>query len=174
MSKEHEKNSVASDLFAGFIIGDRNHSFELYLVNPSDRFFWKVISLTGAFSGDESSLLETSRERARRGPLPEQFAIPLEIDDTIGGLDFVIWYELDLYETVRGQNLGPLEEMQSKPEKVSLSLPKYGLGYTTEHLPVLNREGMRIPLVPRGEDAETIDEKVKHIRMESVYHEFDN
>ena len=161
LEKVHEAKVTrlqVKEPFIGFIIGERNHAFEAYLVNPTDKHYWRVVSLTGAFAGDEEGLLETSKAMRDRGSLPEQFAIPIEIDDDIGGLDFKIWYQLDLFERDK-----------EKPEMVAFSLPKYGLGYKPKHLPILNRQGMYIPLEKR-DDHELIEARVKHINMRGGYY----
>lgn len=150
--------------FIAFIKGQNGFAFESYLVNPTDTHYSRVVSLTGALASDDDGVLETSKAIRERGSLPAKFAIPIELDDTIGGLDFLIWYNLDLYERVKPY---PFPETKAEPLMVQFSFPKHD--YKPELLPILNRQGMKIELQPR-KSGKAIHEEAKGMDMQGGYY----
>lgn len=152
--------------FIAFIKGENGFAFESYLVNPTDTHYSRVVSLTGALASDDDGVLETSKAVRERGQLPARFAIPIELDDTIGGLDFLIWYNLDLYERL---NPYPAPETNSEPWMVQFSFPKYDYKSEAEPLPIIGRKGMRVELQPR-KSGKVVQEEAKGMDMQGGYY----
>ena len=132
----------SSKPFAAFIKNEQDHHCKIYLVNPTNQKYARVVNLTGAFSTDDGDLVETNMVMREIGELPEHSYKLLEEGESYN-LDFVIWYHIDLYN----------EQSPEKPEKAWFDLPKYGRGYndTISYLPVLNTKGMIIELKNRKE-----------------------
>lgn len=142
--------------FIGFIRNEEKNTYEIHLVNPTDTVFVRVNSLTGAFASDEDGVLDTSRAVKEKGPLKSHSGLLLE-QSYLGGLDFVIWYYLDLYQ-----------ENIYEPMKLSFNLPKYN-HHQNDYLPVLKQNGMVIKLTERRAYTETIEEEIKHMDMKGGY-----
>ena len=136
--KQHIKFSKP---FAAFIY-KQYYSFKIYLVNPTNTNYFRVVKLTGGFASDDDVLVETSKVMREIGTLSKKSYILLEESNSYD-LDFVIWYHLDLYS----------EQTPTNPEKVWFDLPKYGWGYedNISDLPILNTKGMMIDLKNRNE-----------------------
>ena len=83
--------------FIAFILNDKNGTYEVRLVNPTDQNYVRIKAFTGAFIGTDGDLLETSKSVKDLGELSAQSQLLIESDDQ-DGLDFTIWYHLDLYE----------------------------------------------------------------------------
>lgn len=129
--------------FIGFTIDRKNYKFDVYLINPTNDHYKRVVLFTGAHaSQDGDDLLQTSRLVKEKGELLPDSALLIDRSD-LGELDFVIWYNLDLYPS-GGVN----------PEIFSFSILKYPWNYKKNviNLPILNREGMRIDLERRQND----------------------
>lgn len=154
--KMMEKQNVA--LFVGFIINEKDCSYEVHLVNPTDKHYSRVFALTGAYCGDDDGLIETSKATKEKGTLSAHSSLLLERGDDLDEFDFVIWFHLDIYEAGK-----------SIPTKVWFQLPKYGWNSTTVHLPVLEKKGTLIELEDRN-DRETIEEEITHLNMNGGYH----
>lgn len=155
------KTKKYNEPFIGFIIDEKDYSYEIHLVNPTDKNFSRVFSLTGAFCGDDDGLLETSRATREKGILPSHSSILLEKSD-LDGLDFVIWFHLDLYEKEGG-----------RPKKVCFYLPKYHWTCENEKLPVIEKKGIFIKLKTRI-GYKTIEREVKTMNMDGGYHKSAN
>ena len=126
--------------FIGFIIDWKKMYYEINLVNPTDRKISSVLAYTGAFCGDTDGLIETSRVTREKGEILSNSSILLEKSD-VDGLEFVIWFHLDIYF-----------EGEEKPLKVWFNIPKNGWNYkdNEEMLPVLNKKGQIIELKERN------------------------
>ena len=148
--------------FIGFIMNKKDHMFYVYLINPSDINYTRIVELTGAYCGDMDGLLESNKIVKEFEELHPKSSLLIDKSDW-GELDFVIWYDLDLYRK------GSTEEN----ERVLFQLPKYGMGYDSkiENLPIIRKKGLRINLDDRN-DNESIEKKVKHMNMEGGYREF--
>ena len=125
--------------FIGFIIDRENYKFDVYLINPTNVHYKRVIVFTGAFASEEDELLQTSPLVKEKGELLPNSALLIDSSD-LGELDFVIWYNLDLYPS------GAVS-----PEMLSFSILKYPWNYKKKvvSLPILNKEGIRIDLKRR-------------------------
>lgn len=154
---EKIKNLLSEEVFVALIIDWNNDRYESYIVNPTDKYYKRVVGYTGAFCGDDDGLIETSRAVKEFGELKPYSAIPVESSDT-EAFDFVIWYHLDLYP-------------KNGTEKVGLfafHFPKYALAYdqAKQLLPIINRVGQKIKLEERtelnGQKPLTIDEMLKN------------
>lgn len=155
---EKMTNKPNAGLFVGFIINEKDSSYEVYLVNSTKKNYCRVFVLSGAYCGDDDGLLETSKVTKEKGPLPPHSFQLLERSD-LDGLDFVIWFHLDIYE-----------DAASEPIRVWFELPKYGgLNSKIVRLSVLEKEGTLIELETRN-DGETIEEEIQHLNMNGVYH----
>ncbi len=144
--------------FVAFIMNKKDYTFEVHLVNPTDIQYVRVFLLSGAFcSLDDDGLLETGKVVKEKGVLLPHSSIVLDASDW-DELDFVIWYNLDLYP-----------ENSGTPTTVSFDLPKYGGDYDDkiELLPVLEKKGVRIELVES--DRKIIEETIKTLYMEGKY-----
>lgn len=134
------KNQI--ETFVGFVIDRENYKFDVYLINPTNKHYKRVVLFTGAFASEEEELLQTSRLVKEKGELLPNSALLIDSSD-LGELDFVIWYNLDLYPS------GAVS-----PEMLSFSILKYPWDYKRKviNLPILNKEGMRIDLEIRQSD----------------------
>lgn len=128
--------------FIGFIIDRKNYKFDVYLINPTNEHYKRVVLFTGAFASEEDELLQTSRLVKEKGELLPNSALLIDSSD-LGELDFVIWYNLDLYPSG-----------SANPEMLSFSILKYPWDYKRKviNLPILDREGMKIDLKRRQND----------------------
>lgn len=145
--------------FIGFIIDRKNYRFDVYLINPTNEHYKRVVLFTGAYaSQDGDDLLQTSRLVKEKGELLPDSELLIDSSD-LGELDFVIWYNLDLYTS------GAVN-----PEMLSFSILKYPWNYKKKviNLPILNREGMRIDL-DRRQNNESIAEIVKNDKKQDLY-----
>ncbi len=144
--------------FVAFIMNEEDSTFEVHLVNSTDSKYTRVNLLSGAYCGDEDGLLETSKVVREKGELLPKSSIRIDSSDW-GELDFVIWYNLDLYK-----------ENDSILTMVWFQLEKGGGNYDNEVqlLPVIERVGVYIKLDDRG-DGEKIEQIVKHTDMEGKY-----
>lgn len=164
MSKDHlvtKKNYTGSEqvdkVFAA-LVRNEDHTFDVYLINPTDKYYTKVMYYTGGFaSQDDDNLVETSRVVKDKGELPPHFALLIDKTD-VYELDFVIWYWLDLHPYRVYDGL----------KKVSFSLPKGGYGDrdNPQFLPVLNKKGLRIELEERKNtpniESQVVEDKDDH------------
>lgn len=130
-----------SELFAVLVILEEEQprklpDFEVYIVNTSVISYEKLSVLTGAYFSSDDSLIETSQSNKEKGPLPAGSSLLIDRSD-MGELDMTIWYDIALFKS------GNLE-----PQMYGLTLPKYAYRYTEtkQHIPVLEKEGMRIAL----------------------------
>ncbi len=153
---EYDLASKQPHPFVAFIRNENDFTYEAYLVNQTDISYTRVHSLTGSFCSVDEGLLETSKSVKEEGLLAPHSSLLLEKSD-LGGLDFVIWYHLDLYA-----------EGSDEPLRISFNLPKGGLGCDLSFLPIIEKEGARIELEIRS-DGETIEEEVKHLKMDGGY-----
>ncbi len=142
--------------FIGFVMEERDSSYEIHLINPTNVAYRRVYTLTGAFCGDDDGLIETSKVVKEKGPLSPNASVLLERGD-INDLDFVIWYHLDLYT-----------DESLKPMMLWFDLPKGGWGYKAVDLPIVGKTGMPIELCKRN-DTETIEDEIKYLDMNSKY-----
>lgn len=147
------------DLFVAFKMEKSDYSFTVDLVNNSRWDYDRVIVLTGAFASDDDGLLETSKVVREAGPLRAFSKIQIDKSDWYE-LDFVIWFNLDLIP------VSPEQEIK----RLTFSLPKYGLGYREELLPIIDTRAMKISLQSRGPRDPVIKEQVKTMDMASKYH----
>ena len=115
--------------------------YETYLVNDSEYRIDKVEMLVGGFaSQDDEGLLETSKTNKNLGQLDSKKAVLLEALD-FGMLDFMNWYELDLY-------LG-------NKDYIKISFAFNGWQLTKDNfkqMPVLNKKGYVINFDLRNSD----------------------
>jgi len=159
--KKYEKNNF-KNIFVALIINKENSTYEIYLVNQTNKNYSRVVGLTGAYMTCDEDLIQTSQAVKEIGDLPSHSFVFLEGAD-LGGLDFVIWYELDLYN----------EEDKRKPEMTRFSLPKYSWIFEKEMLalPILNTKGLRIELGERSEH-ETIEEMIEHMDIKPKVYKY--
>lgn len=144
--------------FIAFIVNDRKSDYTVMLVNPTEKHYSRVVTLTGAYISIDEDLLETSKAVKERGELPPMSAINIESCD-IDGLEFTIWYHVDLYE-----------KDTVDPWHVWFILPRVTgalSGYKPEKLPVISSQGVKIELEPCKE--RNIEEEIKGLNMESKY-----
>jgi len=117
----------------------------VYLINPTDKKYEKV----ELYSGSNCDGMESVRIAKHLGELnPHSW---IQIDGmTWEELDFFYWYHLDFYS-----------QSSKKPECYMLLLGNYYSWRKEEigMLPVLNTEGIKLALSPRGE--EPISEEIK-------------
>ena len=154
MDEQGNGQTEAARPFVGFILDDAG--YQVHLVNPTNVSYRRVVILTGAFCGDDDGVLETSKVVKELGALGPQSALLMEASD-LDGLDFVIWFHVDLYR----------QEATAPAERVWFDLPKYGRRYAAALLPVLNVQGMRIALDARQGDG--IEQEARTIHMEGRY-----
>lgn len=113
-----------------------HEDYEVYLINNSDFDIEKVEMLVGGFTYQEEGTLETSKQLKDFGKLESKGKLLLEGLD-MGMLDFVSWYNLDLflddgsclkitfdfnYYSLRKENLGiaPVINIEAYPIKFNL------------------------------------------------------
>ncbi|MDP3986000.1 MAG: HD domain-containing protein [Candidatus Veblenbacteria bacterium] len=138
--------SIAPIIHVGFVVDEAAATYTAYLINPTDYSYSAIRVLTGAFQGDEDILIETSRQIRDLGPLAPHSASLLENSD-IDGLEFVIWYHLDLWIA---QTAPPILLQFSLPKYHWLTLKDYKERLNI--LPVLNQQGYRIDLSERQDN----------------------
>jgi hypothetical protein len=155
--KNNKNCNVQPRLFVGFIINDETGEYCVYLINNSAINYKRVRALTGAYCSIDDDLLETSKSVSEKGPLAAGSKVLIEKSD-IDGLDFVIWFHFDLFPE------------KGKIKKYWFQLPKYYQLQENDKvmMPVINQAGWIIKLIER--DGELIDEEIKTLVMESVYH----
>lgn len=142
-------NPTDTKPFVAFVMNDSDNTYTLLLVNPTDKNYPLVRGFTGAFMTVDDDLLETSKSVGDLGALPPKSSLKIESSDQ-DGLEFVIWYHLDL-----------CEEGVAGPLHGWFDLPKYGRGYEPKNLPILGIQGMRIDLSPC--DKKNVDEDVASV-----------
>ena len=149
---------MSRELFVGFVMSNAYpYEYHAYLVNNSVKHYSRVQSLTGAYCSIDDDLLQTGMGLKERGELPARSYMLIEKGDG-DDLDFVIWYDLDLYDSE-----GVLVERRN------FRLPR--LWHHNENditLPILNQPGEIIVLGTR-QDA-SIDESVKTLDLGPKYY----
>jgi len=132
--------------------------YSVYIINPTNREYSNIKMLSGMFCGDSDGLIESSKFVKDFGVLKPRSALKI---DTIGFVesDYVVWYSLDFF--TKGKE---------KPTSCSFDIPKYFTfkGNTTEWLPILYSEGLRIGLTIKY-GSEPISELIKTLDMNGKY-----
>lgn len=141
--------------FVAFVADKENYS--VYLINPTDIRYEKIVTLTGGNTDDGGGIMETGKSMKIQGVLEPRSFILLENSSLWVWGDYLVWYEADLYEDIK-----------NKPMMVSFILPKYHFRESKVMLPVLNVIGNITELSPRKVQT-TIQEKVKTMNMDFVY-----
>lgn len=130
-------------VFAAFDVAWEKGTYEIYLVNPTVVHYKQVLTYTGAFCSYGEEVIETTRAAKNNRELRPYSWIRLE-EDTTDGLDFLIWYWVDLVPLAQGQPV----------EKLAFSLPKYGYAMCYEeksgYLPVLEKKCPFVEVSSRG------------------------
>jgi hypothetical protein len=155
---EDNNKIISSKHFAAFVTDSNN--YWIYLVNPTDKRYEKVVTLTGGQLSDDQGVLETGKSMKDWGALAPKSFIQIESSDLWGWGDGLVWFEVDLYS-----------DNKTTPEMFVFMPDKY---YSLQHkvmLPVLNKIGIFNELAPRKEQT-SIEEKIKKMNMGSVYHKF--
>jgi hypothetical protein len=143
------------DIFAGFVKDKKKFEFRVYLINPADEHYTRIIKLTAGIYSDEEGVLETSKGFKEMGELRPYSSLLIDRSD-MRELDFLIWYKLDLYTKDSGD----------KPERlIEFELPKYN--YEEIDLPIINQKGMKIKIKTRW--GRSIMEQIKGMDMGSRY-----
>lgn len=137
-------------------IFDIIEEYEVYLVNYSEYDIEKVEMLVGGYaSQDDEGLLETSKTNRDLGQLVSKDFILLETLD-FGMLDFMNWYNLDLY----------LENEYCI--KISFAFNGWHLTKDKfEEMPLLNKKGYLLDFDLR--DSKLIKEEVKNMDMNGKF-----
>lgn len=158
------KKNNFENIFIALIIYRKSSSYEMYLVNQTDRNYSRVVGLTSASSSSDNDFMETGKAMKEIGNLPPYSFVFLEGTD-LEELDFVILYKFDLYR----------EQNKERPEMACLGLFAKYLWMDEKgmiDLPILNTKGFRIE-INKADRSETIEQMVKHIDMKPKYYKFE-
>jgi hypothetical protein len=128
-------------LFVAFVKPEQFGDYFVYLVNNTVVDYARVATFTGMHASVDDGLLESTRARQERGELRAHSAILIE-DGDWHLLDFVIWYDVDLFPA----------DAARPPERFSFSFGglSFALGQRdATFLPVLDRDGWVIEIKAR-------------------------
>lgn len=161
-TNEQTKNIKMADknqrVFAAFITD--TEKYWIYLVNPTNKRYKKVVTLTGANMADDEGVIETTKSMKIQGVLDPQASILLEHTNMWGWGDDSIWFHIDLYS-----------DENAIPEMLIFMPQKYYRNSSEVMLLVLNKMGRVNELRLRDKQV-TIDEEIKTMNMEGAYHKF--
>jgi hypothetical protein len=144
--------------FTAFVTDAEN--YWIYLVNPTNTRYEKVVTLTGENITDDEGVLETGKSAKVRGALEPHSSILLENSSLWIWGEGSVWFFVDLYSN-----------NNAIPEMLIFMPKKYYRNYSEVMLPVLNKMGRVNDLQPREKQI-IIGEEVKTMHMKGAYHKF--
>lgn len=146
-TKRTKEIDIHKKVFAAFVRREAG-TYSVYLVNPTEWDYARVIFLTGGETSDDDYIMQTSKALHGFGPLARHSHALIESNDS-RLLDFLIWFDVDLYE-----------EIDANPFCARFFLPKYAFEQDMSAVPFLDEKGVKIELTERndGPIIEKIDE----------------